>query len=171
MLRFYKGADGVKTGYTTKARRTLVSSATRDGRQLVTVTLNAPDDWNDSMQLLEYGFQHFHPVEVVKKGQAFQTVRGEKKGELVLRVVADRPFVYPLTEEERQQVSVEPILSYPLENMDQEGLQVGTARVLLNGQPVGTVPLVTRYQGEPSVFSEWMNVFEELLGMGAGGIG
>jgi D-alanyl-D-alanine carboxypeptidase len=171
MLRFYKGADGVKTGYTKKARRTLVSSATRNGRQLVTVTLNAPDDWNDSMQLLEYGFQHFHLVNVVKKGQAFQTVRGEKKGELVLRVVAERPFIYPLTEEERHQVSIEPVLSYPLEKMDREGLRVGTASVLLNGQPVGTVPLVTQYQDEPSAFSEWMDVFRDLLGMGARGGG
>ncbi|BCU81707.1 D-alanyl-D-alanine carboxypeptidase DacB [Polycladomyces abyssicola] len=171
MLRFYKGADGVKTGYTKKARRTLVSSATRNGRQLVTVTLNAPDDWNDSMQLLEYGFQHFHPVKVVKKGQAFQTVRGEKKGELVLRVVAEQPFIYPLTEEERHQVSIEPVLSYPLKKMDREGLRVGTARVLLNGQPVGTVPLVTQYQDEPSVFSEWMDVFQDVLGMGVGGGG
>ena len=41
------GADGVKTGFTKAAGRILVSSATRDGRRLVAVTINAPDDWND----------------------------------------------------------------------------------------------------------------------------
>jgi D-alanyl-D-alanine carboxypeptidase len=55
--------------------------------------------------------------------------------------------------------------------MDREGLRVGTARVLLNGQPVGTVPLVTKYQNEPSVFSEWMDVFRDLLGMEVGVVG
>ena len=41
LLWRYEGADGVKTGYTKAAGRILVSSATRDGRQLIAVTINA----------------------------------------------------------------------------------------------------------------------------------
>ncbi len=50
---------GIKTGYTKKAGRCLVSAAERNGARLICVTLNAPDDWNDHLALLEYGFSQF----------------------------------------------------------------------------------------------------------------
>lgn len=52
----YKYCTGGKTGFTKKAGRTLLTTAERDGNALVVVTLNAPDDWNDHIQLYEYGF-------------------------------------------------------------------------------------------------------------------
>jgi D-alanyl-D-alanine carboxypeptidase (penicillin-binding protein 5/6) len=57
LLNLYEGADGVKTGYTKLAKRCLISSATRDNRQLVVVTLNDPTDWVDHIRLFDYGFQ------------------------------------------------------------------------------------------------------------------
>jgi D-alanyl-D-alanine carboxypeptidase len=57
LLNLYKGADGVKTGYTKLAKRCLISSATREDRQLVVVTLNDPTDWVDHIRLFEYGFE------------------------------------------------------------------------------------------------------------------
>ena len=68
LLRIYKGAIGVKTGFTKKTGRCLVSAATRDGLSLVAVTLNAPDDWNDHMKMLDYGFENFESFTVAKAG-------------------------------------------------------------------------------------------------------
>ena len=51
-----EGADGVKTGFTKAAGRILVSSATRQGRRIIGVTIDAPDDWNDHCRLLNEGF-------------------------------------------------------------------------------------------------------------------
>ena len=51
-----EGADGVKTGYTKAAGRILVSSATRNGRRLICVTVNDPNDGQDHAALLEKGF-------------------------------------------------------------------------------------------------------------------
>jgi D-alanyl-D-alanine carboxypeptidase (penicillin-binding protein 5/6) len=56
MLRCYEGACGVKTGFTKKSRRCLVSCAKRGGVGVIAVTLNAPDDWNDHTAMLDYGF-------------------------------------------------------------------------------------------------------------------
>ncbi len=56
MLNLYEGADGIKTGYTKKSGRCLVSSAERDGLSFIAVTLNAPDDWNDHKTMLDLGF-------------------------------------------------------------------------------------------------------------------
>ena len=59
MLRMYEGCIGVKTGYTQRSGRCLVSAATRDGVTLIAVTLNAPNDWDDHTRMLDYGFSRF----------------------------------------------------------------------------------------------------------------
>jgi len=58
-----------KTGYTEDARRTLVTSAYRDGVELIVVTLRGGDDWNDHVTLFEYGFDRFDLRQVTEVGQ------------------------------------------------------------------------------------------------------
>lgn len=71
LLRTYEGCIGVKTGYTQKSGRCLVSAAERGGLRLVCVTLGAPDDWNDHKNLLDYGFSRFEAVKLCQNGQIF----------------------------------------------------------------------------------------------------
>ncbi len=59
LLVFYEGTVGVKTGFTKKSGRCLVSAARRDGLLLVAVTLNAPSDWSDHTRLFDYGFENY----------------------------------------------------------------------------------------------------------------
>ena len=57
LLKLYDGAIGVKTGFTKKCGRCLVGAAERDGLTLITVTLDAPDDWRDHAAMLDHGFE------------------------------------------------------------------------------------------------------------------
>lgn len=56
---YYNGADGIKTGFTDEAGYCLVSSASRNGKNLIAVVLHSSKDmvWSDSKNLLDYGFQ------------------------------------------------------------------------------------------------------------------
>jgi serine-type D-Ala-D-Ala carboxypeptidase (penicillin-binding protein 5/6) len=56
LLWRYPGADGVKTGWTTKAGPCLVASAHRHGIGLISVVLDSPDLYGDTIKLLNYGF-------------------------------------------------------------------------------------------------------------------
>jgi serine-type D-Ala-D-Ala carboxypeptidase (penicillin-binding protein 5/6) len=56
LLRTYRGADGVKTGYTHKAGPCLVASATRGGVSLIAVVLNSSNMYGDASRLLDFGF-------------------------------------------------------------------------------------------------------------------
>jgi D-alanyl-D-alanine carboxypeptidase len=58
MLGRYLGANGVKTGYTHKSGPCLVVSATRSGRTLIAVLLDAPNMYVDATRLLDFGFRH-----------------------------------------------------------------------------------------------------------------
>ena len=68
LLSSYEGALGMKTGYTKKTGRALVSAAERNGLTLIAVTLNAPDDWMDHELLLDYGFANYEMVTLAEAG-------------------------------------------------------------------------------------------------------
>jgi D-alanyl-D-alanine carboxypeptidase len=69
LLNLYSYTDGVKTGFTKKAGRCLVTSATKDGVTLITVTLDAGDDWNDHIKLYEHNFSRIKAVELIPIGE------------------------------------------------------------------------------------------------------
>ena len=71
MLSRYDGAIGVKTGFTKKSGRCLISAAKRDGLTLIAVTLNAPDDWRDHTTLLDFGFEHFERKTLFDTGEFY----------------------------------------------------------------------------------------------------
>ena len=56
LLDMVAGADGVKTGFTGSAGKTLVASASRGNQRMIAVLLNDPQRWSDAATLLEYGF-------------------------------------------------------------------------------------------------------------------
>lgn len=74
MLWQFDGGDGVKTGFTKKAGRCLVSSATRDGMRLVCVVLNCGPMWDESSALLEYAFKNYVKKRIVDKDSIFKVV-------------------------------------------------------------------------------------------------
>ena len=114
LLGMYSGCIGVKTGYTKKSGRCLVSAAQRNGVRLISVTLSDPDDWRDHEKLLDYGFSRLTSVcfddsdyaaslPVVGGALAGVPVTGSNGGTAVLpaedaqgmrRTVELPPFVY-----------------------------------------------------------------------------
>ena len=70
MLGAYSGCIGVKTGYTKKCGRCLVTAAERNGISLIAVTLNDPNDWRDHQAMLDYGFDSLFLRDLVVEGEA-----------------------------------------------------------------------------------------------------
>ena len=69
LLKSYSDVVGVKTGYTKKAGRCLVSAAKKDGKYVITVTLNDKNDWADHRALIDFAFSNIkiHTVSVAQK--------------------------------------------------------------------------------------------------------
>ncbi len=104
LLREYEGCIGVKTGFTKKAGRCLVSAAQRDGVTLICVTLSAPDDWNDHKKLLDAGFASVKRVELVPRQREFSVKVAGGEKETVSAYVFGR-LEACLTEEESKKVT------------------------------------------------------------------
>jgi len=131
MLALYEGADGVKTGYTKAAGRGLVSSATRDGRQLAAVTINDGSDWVDHARLLDWGFRYFATQRLIAEG--------EEVPDTAYR--AARSFYYPLYEGEMEHVSHEVVLEQA-DSIDYRFGRRGKLNYYLDGEYIGSVPLI-----------------------------
>lgn len=72
LLQSFEGAVGVKTGFTKKSGRCLVSAAKRDGKYVIAVTLNDPDDWLDHNNMLSYGLEEIKQTEILPKTAEYE---------------------------------------------------------------------------------------------------
>lgn len=69
MLLKYDGCIGVKTGFTKKSGRCLVTAAEREGLEFISVTLDAPNDWNDHAKMLDLGYSKLERLELLKENE------------------------------------------------------------------------------------------------------
>ena len=104
LLSFYEGANGVKTGYTKKAGRCLVSSANRKGMTVITVVLNSPQMWERSMELLDYSFNNYKLYELVNNEDANNKIYKDKNGK-PFTVFFQKNFSYPILENEKSDIN------------------------------------------------------------------
>lgn len=153
------GADGVKTGYTRAAGRCLVASATRNGRQLISVVLNAPDMWTDSKRLLDFGFQHSANIHLVKSGEAYKTVPvlGGETEEVALVAAYDWIVTVPTNREVDWKLRI--VSPRQLEAPVHAMQPVGYIQVTADGAVVKEIPLVAA-NTIPRQKSWWERLFE-----------
>ncbi len=144
-----EGADGVKTGFTKAAGRILVSSAVRQGRRLVAVTINDGNDWADHAALLNDGFSKYRVQQIVTEGQILGSVEimGGKSDRVAVRAACD--FAYALTQDEKPHIILAgPGFAYAPVVQGDEG---GFAYVCIGDKAVGKIPVIYDETVEQSV--------------------
>jgi len=138
LLESYRGAVGVKTGYTLGAGNALVSAAVRGGRRLIGVVLRSADSFADSRALLDYGFARLRRSVLLPRGAEVGTVVLDPAGSVRARSSrAVRGLASPGTIE----VSFEPAPSFELPLTPRE--VVGSVVVTSGERVVDRVPAVT----------------------------
>ena len=160
LLWQYEGADGVKTGFTKAAGRILVSSAIRDGRRLVAVTMNDPNDWQDHAAMFDKGFSRYKIKSILSKGDPVGSVAvaGGQLGNVEL--IANADYSYALADDERVEILLQgPGFVYaPVV----EGASAGYAYICIDGTPAGKVALAygqTVEREEVKKQSLWEKIF------------
>lgn len=142
-LELCEGADGVKTGYTTKSGRCLVTSATRNGMQLVSVTLNDYDWFNTNKTLLDESFNNYKPYTLFDTNQVVinrKVINGKD------RKVSLKPYkssVIPLSKGEQENlltvIDIPKSLNAPIE----KGQRIGKMITYLDNKIVDTTYLIS----------------------------
>ncbi len=143
MLWLYDGGNGVKTGYTDAAGRCLVAAARRNGIQLITVVLDSVYMWNDSIAMLNYGFDKVHLVQLADKGKVLKTVQVLSGNQKHLQLKTAEAVKIPVTdttelEKFSQVVNAPERVSASVH----EGDIIGKLSVRYEGREVATVDLI-----------------------------
>jgi len=139
LLRDYEGTFGVKTGFTRKAGRCLVSAARRDGIELICITLHAANDWNTHKKLYEQGFKMLQLRDLSKDIPEFTVpVTGGAQPDVAIMKCDTAMLPVPADGSQVEyRIAVEPFLYAPV----RKGQYLGEARIFIDGEQVFCVTL------------------------------
>jgi D-alanyl-D-alanine carboxypeptidase/D-alanyl-D-alanine carboxypeptidase (penicillin-binding protein 5/6) len=141
LLSMYNGVYGVKTGFTDDAGRCLVSACERDGKNLICVTLNDKNDWQDHISMYEYGFKQVKLVTSEIPDNITADVAGGVNDSILL-VVNEVPKICTVGNSENgytYKVKAPPFLYAPFE----ENQQAGMLEISTDGRKICEIPLFT----------------------------
>ena len=129
LLHNEKFITGGKTGFTKKAKRTLVTTGSKDNLDLVIVTLNDPNDFNDHRELYNKYFKKYkNKILVSKKNFKINNEKYYKNNELYIK----NDITLPLTKEEQKNVKID----YELEKRNRciNNSKIGTAKIFFKNK-------------------------------------
>ena len=159
LLRSLDGAIGVKTGFTKRSGRCLVSAVRRDGVLTVAVTLNDPNDWTDHRALHEYGQLQYQSITLALPGSASVEIPvvGGNAGRV--RCSAADPLNAVLKRGQKVRMTVEAPRFVPAPVS--RGDALGKAVFKADGKVIGSVPLYA--ETEVTARNEKRTFFEKIL--------
>lgn len=136
MLWNYEGANGIKTGYTSKAGKCLVSSASKNNMQLISVVLQSNDIWSDSKAILDYSFDTYKPYAIVKKDEYLKSIQVLNGAKEIINVYCADDIVIPLSEGEEKSVKVELSIPDQIEAPIQKEQIIGNVDVFVGDEKI-----------------------------------
>ncbi len=123
LVRFYSGADGLKTGFTSEAKYCLSATALRDGMRVIAVVMGEPDTKTrnaEVSQMFDYSFAQYMNYPIIKEGESMGTLQIEKGTAATLPLVAKHPYSVLLkkgspTTDIRHELIIEGSLKAPIQ--------------------------------------------------------
>ena len=137
--------DGVKTGHTEAAGYCLISSAKRGPRRLLSIVLGTQSDKaraQESLKLLNYGFQFYDAVPLYTKDQVVSTLKVWKGKESTVKAGFPQDFIISVPKGFAPRLKSELVSKQPLMAPVSAGQVVATLRVTLDGKPYGDYPVL-----------------------------
>ena len=95
LIRFYDGADGLKTGHTDHAGYCLAATAVRNDLRIIAIVLGEADSKvrnSETMDFLDYGFQNIRMNTLKKKGSVVKKIKIDKASQEIIQIVLKKPL-------------------------------------------------------------------------------
>ena len=153
----YKGATGIKTGYTQKAGNCLVSSVKRDGMEFIGVVYGGKEVANShkgTIDMFNYGFENYSPVTPVSKGDMLYDIKVKQSSgsdSLVLSANSSVTVIVP-NGTNADDVKLKPNLPKYITAPVNAGDVIGTMTVTLHGQELSSFDLIASSSVKRSFF-------------------
>lgn len=134
LLNEYKYCIGGKTGFTKKARRTLVTAASKDNKTIIIVTLNDPNDFSNHKNLYESNFKKYNLITILNK-DLFNVKDIDYNGNVYIK----DDFKMLLTKDEENKISIDYEMNESGNYNDED--KVGIAHIKLNNKEVAAIDI------------------------------
>lgn len=168
LIRFYQGANGLKTGSTSKALCCISATAKRNDMQLIAVVLGAAtsnDRFADARTLLDYGFANYAVDKPVESGEEVCTVPVVKGRKENVPVCAKNEFSYLTSKGNKNACETEIILPEEIKAPVTKGQVVGNMVFRAEGEEIGEVELVAGEDINKKSFTDIIGeLFNRLFG-------
>lgn len=156
-LKYYNGATGLKTGFTSKAMYCISATARRDNMDLIAVVMGAPtskERTQDVAKLMDFGFANYQVFQVKLDGrsQELLPVKNGKKETLITRSKGD--FSYLCQGENPAEIVKKTVYQKKIEAPVEKGTQVGEIRFSYNEKQIGSVPILADETVERAGFGD-----------------
>lgn len=169
LLSLYPYCNGVKTGFTKACGRCLVSSAEKDGISLIAVTLNAPDDWNDHINMYEDAFSKLKLYKITEKNSYICSVDVKNSDAKKIELYSGDKIYIPLTEEEYKNINIKYDYPKSVNAPLYKGQICGKLTVLNGNEKLCETDLLTAYgiteKTEVKYFDNIFFIFTDLLSL------
>ncbi|HWR45235.1 D-alanyl-D-alanine carboxypeptidase family protein [Sporomusa sp.] len=145
LLWWYKGGDGLKTGWTEEAKYCFVGTAKRDGLRLISAVFATPEPRShlrESMKLLDWGFANFSAVSIVTQGTVVERLKVNKGIDKEIQLVAAQDLNLILGKGQNKNLQKKIIAESTVTAPVAEGQKYGELVVLKDGKEVGKVDLI-----------------------------
>ncbi len=145
LLWWYKGGDGLKTGWTEDAKYCFVGTAKRDNLRLIGVVFATPEPRShlrESMKLMDWGFANYTAVPIVDKGAVVERLRISKGTEREVSLVAKEDLNLTLPKGQQKNLQKQVLSDGSLKAPVEAGQKCGELVVLKDGKEIGKVDLV-----------------------------
>ena len=146
LIRFYDGANGLKTGSTSKALCCLSATAKRNDMQLIAVVLGAPtsaERFSSAKSLLDFGFANYAVNTQVTAGDEVDRVHVEKGVENEVSVVAGDTYSTLVKKGQEDNVNKEIIMDEEITAPLEAGQKIGTMKITRDGETLAEIDLNT----------------------------
>jgi len=147
LVRFYNGADGLKTGYTSEAGYCVSATAQREGLRFISVVMqedNSKVRFNEAGKLLSYGFNIYRSIKVIKKGEvAIDQIEVYKGKEPMIKAVAKEDLNAAVIRGNEDKLTKQIVIKDDLMAPLKAGDKVGEIRVLANDKVIAKTDLVS----------------------------
>jgi serine-type D-Ala-D-Ala carboxypeptidase (penicillin-binding protein 5/6) len=158
LVRFFKGCDGLKTGFTDEAKYCISATAVRDGVRMLSVIMGAPTYKirnRDASMLMNYGFSRFESKKIITKDSDIEKIPLSKNGEKFFVAKAKDDFSLVVERGTDNKVTKEFVIDKE-KKFYKKGESVGYCEFFLNGNPIGKVEIYSDRDIKRSGF--WENL-------------
>lgn len=163
LLWWYKGADGLKTGWTEEAKYCFAGTAKRDGLRLISVVFATPEPRShlrESMRLMDWGFANYAAVPIVEAGAVVERLKVSKGEEKEIQLVAADDLNLLVAKGQgknlQKKINAGQVVNAPVV----QGEKYGELVVLRDGQEIGKVDLVAEKTIEKAGF---FKIFQDMI--------